>query len=92
MALLDDVIGSWGGGMLVGLGAAVFAPSIGPVVGSVLRPVAKTLIRGVLFVSDSVSGIVGDASEQVSDLVAEVRAAQRSHGETRKRPPVPSSH
>src|SRR5438128_12206532 len=74
MALLEDVLGGWTGGILVGLGAAVLAPSILPAAGSILRPVAKTLVKGGLVVTDGVKGVVAEASEHVNDLVAEVRA------------------
>ncbi len=91
MALLEDVLGGWTGGVLVGLGAAVVAPSIFPAAGSILRPVAKTLLKGGLVVTDSVRGVVAEASEHVNDLVAEVRAesdtrANRARAERRAAP------
>ena len=58
----------------MGLGAALVGPSVLPTAGSVLRPVAKTLVKGALVVADGVKELAADASEQVSDLVAEARA------------------
>src|SRR5262249_32652005 len=81
MALLEDVISGWTGGVLVGLGAAVIAPVIVPGAGASLRPVAKTLVKGVLVVADGVKGVIAEATEQVSDLVAEVRAESAGTGD-----------
>jgi uncharacterized protein DUF5132 len=91
MALLEDVLGGWTGGVLVGLGAAVVGPAIFPAAGSILRPVAKTLVKGGLVVTDGVRGVVAEASEHVNDLVAEVRAdndtrANRTRSERRAAP------
>jgi hypothetical protein len=84
MALLEDTVGGalggWTGGLVVGIGTAVVGPSILPSAGSILRPVAKTLIKGGLLVADGVRGIVAEASEQVGDLVAEVRAGSGTKG------------
>ena len=77
MALLEDAFGGfggWGGGFLVGLGVAVIGPAILHVAGTVVRPVAKTLVKSALVVSDSVTGIVSETTEQAADLYAEVRA------------------
>ena len=65
--------------------------TIFPAAGSILRPVAKTLLKGGLVVTDSVRGVVAEASEHVNDLVAEVRAesdtrANRARAERRAAP------
>jgi hypothetical protein len=73
MALLDDVLKGWGG-ILIGFGAAMVAPALLPAAGSGIRPLAKTLVKGALAAADRVKEVVAEASEQVSDLVAEVRA------------------
>lgn len=71
MALLEDVFeGLTGTNILFGLGVLVAAPLVLPV----LRPLAKTAIRGGLYVADTAREMVAEASEQVSDLVAEARA------------------
>jgi hypothetical protein len=74
MALLDDVLGNLGTTLLIGVGAALVAPVLLPVVGAVLRPVAKGLIKGGLYLVDAAQEIVAEGSEQLSDLVAEVQA------------------
>ncbi len=59
---------------LVGVGLVIAAPIVFPVVRGVLRPVAKTMIKGYLTVQDSVTEWTAEAGEQLSDLVAEARA------------------
>jgi hypothetical protein len=78
MALLEDVVGGWTGGIVVGLGAAVFAPSIVPLAASVIRPAAKFLITSGLAISESLGSLVGQASTQVNELVAEAKEARQT--------------
>jgi hypothetical protein len=94
MALLENAIGGWTGGVLVGLGAALVMPSVWPAAGTTMRPIAKTLVRGALLVADGVKGVVAEASEQMSDLVAEVRAetAGKGNGAQAERHRSPSHH
>jgi hypothetical protein len=79
MALLEDALGDWGG-VLVGAGAVVAFPVVGSLVGSVIRPAAKVLIRGALVVSDGLTGLAGAAAGQLRDLVDEARAASGAKG------------
>ena len=74
MALLDDVLSGWGTTVLVGVGVALAAPVLLPAAGAVIRPVAKGLIKGGLFVADSLKELMAEGGEQLSDLVAEARA------------------
>jgi hypothetical protein len=74
MALLDDTLGSLGTAVLIGVGAALVAPVLFPAAGAVLRPVAKGLIKGGLYLVDAAQEIIAEGSEQLSDLVAEVKA------------------
>ena len=68
------MIKGWGGGLLIGVGAALAAPVILPAAGAVVRPVAKGLIWGVLVAGDKVKELFAETREQMNDLVAEVRA------------------
>lgn len=74
MAVLEDTLGSLGTAVLIGVGAALLAPVLFPAAGAVLRPVAKGLIKGGLYLVDAAQEILAEGSEQLSDLVAEVRA------------------
>jgi len=93
MALLEDTLGGWGGGLVIGLGAAVVGPAVVPVAGATLRPVARLLVRGLLAASDGVRSVFAEASEQVTDLVAEVRAeSARGEGPGARRHRVSAEH
>jgi hypothetical protein len=74
MALLDDTLSSLGTAVLIGVGVALVAPVLFPAAGAVLRPVAKGLIKGGLYLVDAAQEIIAEGSEQLSDLVAEVKA------------------
>ena len=74
MALLEDMVADWGTPTLVGFGVVLAAPLLLPAVGAVIRPVAKGMIKGSLFIVDSVRTLVSEGGEQLGDLVAEARA------------------
>lgn len=74
MASLDDLFSGWGTTVLIGMGVALAAPTLIPAVGAVIRPVAKGLIKGGLYIADSLQEIVAEGGEQLSDLIAEVQA------------------
>ena len=72
MALIDDMFkGNLAAGLALGVGAIMFAPTAVRTLGSVLRPAAKTLIKGgMVFYRET----LGEIGEMASDLVAEARA------------------
>jgi hypothetical protein len=78
MALWDSVTESLGGvstsTLLVGAAAVVLAPVVVPAVLAVLRPIAKTVIKGGMYLSDRVGEMVAEVGEGASDRVAEARA------------------
>ena len=84
MAFLEDLFSGWGTPALVGLGVVVGAPLLLPVVGLVVRPVAKGLIKTSLAVGDALQGMVTEGSEQFSELVAEARAEHGGRAPRRK--------
>lgn len=73
MAVSDNLKGAVPS-ILVVVGVALAAPIVLPAVAAVSRPLAKTLIRGYLTLSDMAKEFAAEAGEQMSDLVAEVRA------------------
>jgi hypothetical protein len=82
MALgFGDIFKGWGPGILIGVGAAVAAPVVLPAAGAVVRPLAKGLISGCMLLASAVTEVVAEAKEQMSDLVAEVKAEQSGKGE-----------
>ena len=68
MALFDDVLGggNWVTGLAIGVGAVVVLPLVAPI----LRPVAKTAIKGGILAYQGAAELF----EGISDLVAEAAA------------------
>lgn len=61
-------------GMMVGIGAVILAPIVIPAVAAVLKPVAKTAIKGGILVYRKGRQAVAEVGESVEDLVAEAKA------------------
>lgn len=82
MAWFENALGGWSQTVLIGVGVALAAPIVLPIVGTVIRPLAKGTIQGGLYIVDSLTGLVTTGGQQVSSLVAEAQAeyyAGRSH-------------
>ncbi len=80
MALLDDMFKGWVPGVLVGVGVAMVAPKILPVLMNVGRPLIKSAIKGGLVVSNKMKELTAEMSEQFNDMVAEVKAESTKAG------------
>ncbi len=78
MALLDDLFSGWGTTVLIGVGVAAAAPALLPAVGTAIRPVAKGLIKGGLYIADSLQELIAEGGEQLGDLIAEVKAERHA--------------
>ncbi len=87
MGLFEDGLKGSTGSILVILGVALAAPIVLPAVASVSRPLAKTLIRGYLALADTVKEFAAEAQEQVSDLMAEVKAERTAAPAAATAPP-----
>jgi hypothetical protein len=78
MAFWDGLTASLGGSLmsnlLIGAAAVVVAPIVVPAVLAGVRPVAKTLMKGGIYVYDTAREMVAEAGEQLGDLVAEAHA------------------
>jgi len=72
-------------GLLLGVGA-MLAPKVFPVLGSVVRPLAKTVIRLGYSLVSTTQSVVAEAGEQIQDMVAEVQAEQRAQQVSRRSP------
>ena len=72
MALIDDMFkGNFTAGLAIGVGAIILGPTAIRTIGSILRPPAKTAIKGgMVFYRETLSEI----GEMATDLVAEARA------------------
>jgi len=78
MAVLDKGLKGAVPSILVVLGVALAAPIVLPAVAAVSRPLAKTLIRGYLTLSDMAKEFAAEAGEQISDLMAEVQSERET--------------
>jgi hypothetical protein len=78
MAVLDNGFKGAVPSILVVLGVALAAPIVLPAVAAVSRPLAKTLIKGYLVLSDMAKEFAAETGEQISDLVAEVKAEREA--------------
>ncbi|MBZ0158469.1 MAG: DUF5132 domain-containing protein [Alphaproteobacteria bacterium] len=75
MALFDNGLkGNIFTGLAIGLGAAVFAPAVLPVIAGIAKPVAKAAIKGGLLLFEKGKETLAEAGEVFEDLVAEVKA------------------
>jgi Protein of unknown function (DUF5132) len=73
MGLFEDAFKGWTG-LAVGLGAAYAAPAFAPAVGSIVRPLAKGIIKTGMVMAQSVREYAAEASEELGDIYAEARA------------------
>ena len=79
MALFEDVFkGNLGTGLAVGLGAMVLGPVVAPALVSVLRPLAKGVIKAGIYAYDRASEGLAQVNEMTGDIVAEARSETRT--------------
>ncbi len=78
----------------LGIGASILAPRALPVLGRILRPLAKGMIKAGLVLYDEASAAVSEARATVSkatgDLVAEARAEREREKEERRSSGTPA--
>ena len=79
MALLEDVtLSSVVSTGFIGVGLVLTAPLLLPVVGAIVTPMAREVVKGGVRLYDAGAHVVTTMGEQLSDLVAEARAATPS--------------
>jgi hypothetical protein len=75
MALFEDLtLGSVTSSTLLGLGLLVAVPLLVPVVGAVVRPMVRLAVQGGVVAYDAAATLVTTAGEELSQMVADVRA------------------
>jgi hypothetical protein len=75
MAAFDDLLkGNLGTGLAVGIGVAVIGPLIAPVIAGVLRPAAKTLVKGGIYAYDRAHEALAQLNDAAGDVLAEARS------------------
>ncbi len=89
MALWEDLFteAGWGTMGLIGLGSILFAPTLKPMVETVVRPVLKGVIWSTLAVTDTVRHVVADVQEQVGAPATEAGPEAAPSQETHVTPP-----
>lgn len=84
MALSDLLKGETSKGAAIGLGAAILAPLVLPVLAQSARPLARTLIKTGIILYHKGRETLAEAEETFEDLLAEVRAELAQEQRVRK--------
>lgn len=71
----------WIPGILIGIGA-MLAPKLFPGLTGAMRPVVRSAVRGGYYAAMKAQEVVSEATEQVEDLIAEVRSEQEPGRQT----------
>ena len=75
MASLEDAFkGNIGTSLAVGVGVAVIGPILAPILGGILRPAAKAVLKAGMVALDAGREGVGRLNEMSGDIVAEARS------------------
>ena len=61
-------------GLAIGIGSAVLAPIVIPILASVVKPIAKATIKGGLMLFERGKELAAEAQESMEDMVAEAKA------------------
>jgi hypothetical protein len=72
MKLLPN--GLTAGNLAIGAGVVLLAPIIIPVIGSIAKPIAKSIIKGALISYEGVKVTIAEAKESLEDITAEAKA------------------
>lgn len=68
--------------LAVGAGVILLAPVVIPVIGSVLKPIAKAAIKGGMMAYEGAKVSMAETKETIEDLAAEAKA-EISEGSTK---------
>jgi hypothetical protein len=60
--------------LAIGAGIVLLAPIVIPVIGAILKPVVKTIIKGSLVAYESAKVSLAETRETLEDLTAEAKA------------------
>jgi Protein of unknown function (DUF5132) len=72
MNLFDGL--RFGGAVAIGAAAVLLTPIVLPVVGSVMKPIAKGLIKGGILAYEGVAVALAETIETIEDITAEAKA------------------
>jgi hypothetical protein len=61
-------------GLAIGVGTAILAPVVIPMIASIAKPLAKAAIKGGVMLYEKNRELIAEATEVIEDLVAEAKA------------------
>jgi hypothetical protein len=73
MAFLGNGL-KFGTSIAIGAGAVLLAPVVIPVIGSIMKPLAKAAIKGGILAYEGVKVSIAETKETLEDLAAEAKA------------------
>lgn len=62
------------GNMAIGVGIILVAPIVLPLIGSAVKPVFKSVIKGVLIACEGVKSTISETKASLADITAEAKA------------------
>lgn len=62
------------GSLAVGAGVILLAPVVIPVIGAILKPVAKAIIKGSMMAYEGAKVSIAETRETLEDIAAEAKA------------------
>jgi hypothetical protein len=62
------------GGLAVGAGVVLLAPVVVPIIGSILKPLAKAVIKGGILAYEGTKLTIAETKETLEDLAAEAKS------------------
>jgi hypothetical protein len=71
------------GSLAVGAGVILLAPVVLPVVGAVLKPLAKAVIKGGIMAYEGAKVSVAETKETIEDLAAEAKTEISREGDAK---------
>ena len=74
------------GGLAIGIGSAVLAPVVIPILSRTAKPLAKAAIKGSLLMYEKGKEKMAEAQEVVEDLMAEARSELDAEAAARVEP------
>ncbi len=74
MSLLNGLKSNVVTGLAIGIGAAILAPAVLPVIAGALKPLAKAAIKSGILLYEKGKETVAEIGEIVDDIVAEAKS------------------
>lgn len=72
------------GNLAIGAGIVLLAPIVLPILGSIIKPIAKAAIKGVLVTYEGARVAIAEAKESLEDMTAEAKAEMAEEPDAKK--------